>query len=113
MTAAQLTETLSASGIRLSATDGKLRVDAPAGVMTAEIKAELTMHKPELLALLAQRFCQCRNAPMQRIEAGYFACDCGYQIVDPCSHWVTSAKRSSRFYKKQKSNFLFLLEQRK
>ena len=97
MTAAQLTETLSASGIRLSATDGKLRVDAPAGVMTAEIKAELTMHKPELLALLAQRFCQCCNAPMQRIEAGYFACDCGYQIVEPRSgYWVTSAKVSSK-----------------
>jgi TubC N-terminal docking domain len=35
--------------VRLSASGGKLVVDAPAGVLTSELKAELAEHKPALL----------------------------------------------------------------
>lgn len=93
MTATQLIETLSASGVRLSASDGKLKVDAPADVLTAELKTELAAHKAELLALLAPKPCKYCNAPMLCVEAGYFACGCGYQIVEPRSgFWERSSK---------------------
>ncbi len=93
MIATSLIETLSASGIRLSATDSMLKVDAPAGVLTAELKTELAAHKAELLALLAPKPCTCCNTPMLCVEAGYFACGCGYQIVEPRSgFWARSSK---------------------
>jgi hypothetical protein len=39
-------------GVRLSATSGRLDIDAPAGVLTAEDRAALAEHKAELVAIL-------------------------------------------------------------
>jgi hypothetical protein len=58
---------LTSRGVRLSARDGRLRVDFPRGVLTAEDVAELTKHKHEILAALesaARWRCEgwlCRN----------------------------------------------------
>lgn len=41
-------------GVSLTAHDGKLRVDAPAGVLNADLKAALVENKPDLLRLLEQ-----------------------------------------------------------
>lgn len=85
MTAREFLDHLSVSGIRLSVTDGTLKVDAPAGVLTAELKTELTTQKPELLRLLAPKLCPRCNDVMACVEAGYFACDCGFQLVEAYS----------------------------
>ena len=39
--------------VRLSSSEGKLVIDAPAGVLTPEIKSELTEHKPALMAAMS------------------------------------------------------------
>ncbi len=51
MTLYELVETLDVRGVKLSL---RLRVNAPAGVITPEIKAELARHKPSLLARLGK-----------------------------------------------------------
>jgi hypothetical protein len=53
MTAAGLVDLMSHLGVRLSAAEGRLRVDAPAGVLTEELRAALVEHKPAILAILA------------------------------------------------------------
>src|SRR5262245_42412601 len=50
MTLPELQACLVRLGIKLSL---RLRVDAPAGVLTEELKAALAAHKPALLSLLA------------------------------------------------------------
>ena len=46
---------LSSRGVKIWAEDGQLRVRAPQGAVTSELKAALTEHKPELLRLLGQQ----------------------------------------------------------
>ena len=53
MTAADLLHSLAGRGVRLEARDGRLRVDAPAGALTAEDRQALACLKRELLTLLA------------------------------------------------------------
>lgn len=92
MTAIQVIETVSAAGIRLLVTDGKLKVDAPAGVLTAEMKAELARCKAELLALLTPRPYERCSTPMTNVEFGYHSCPgCRFQIVERHSgFWVAN-----------------------
>jgi hypothetical protein len=52
---------LAAHDVKLWVEDGKLRVNAPQGVLTAELKRDLAARKPELLAFFAQR--DARAAP--------------------------------------------------
>jgi hypothetical protein len=54
MTASELIRHLGSRGIRLEASAGRLRVDAPAGVLTDPDRAALIRCKGELLALLCQ-----------------------------------------------------------
>jgi hypothetical protein len=56
MTALTLLADLQARGVLLSAEDDRLSFDAPAGVMTPDVKAALKARKPELLAILAGRW---------------------------------------------------------
>jgi TubC N-terminal docking domain len=53
MTLPELQSCLDRLGVKLSLRGDRLAVDAPAGVMTEEIKAALAAHKPALLAMLA------------------------------------------------------------
>jgi thioesterase domain-containing protein len=53
MTTAGLLSTLRERGVRLSVEDGRLKCDAPAGVLDDGLRAELAAHKEELMALLA------------------------------------------------------------
>ena len=53
MTLAQLIDTCNSKGIRLGIGNAGLRVNAPAGVLTAEIREALAEYKPTLLAALA------------------------------------------------------------
>lgn len=93
MTAAMLIEMLAVAGVQLSAADNKLTVNAPAGVLTLEMRAELAAHKQELIAWFAPRLCSSCSARMQRIEAGYFACQCGNQIVEARSgYWESNGE---------------------
>ena len=46
---------LAARDVKLWAEDGKLKVNAPQGVLTPELQRELAARKPELLAFFAQR----------------------------------------------------------
>ena len=52
MSAAQLLAELRARDCDVTALDERLRVDAPAGVLTPDLRAVIAQHKPELLALL-------------------------------------------------------------
>lgn len=48
----ELLEDLRRSGADITIKDGKLRCEAPKGVLTEELKAELKFHKDELILLL-------------------------------------------------------------
>jgi hypothetical protein len=52
MSAGALLENLRRGDVRLEAAGGNLRVDAPVGAMSAELKAALAQLKPEMLELL-------------------------------------------------------------
>lgn len=52
MTLDDLTASLDALGVKITAVDGKLRVDAPSGVLTDDLRAALKEHKAGLLAQL-------------------------------------------------------------
>jgi hypothetical protein len=53
VSALALMRDLQAAGVVLEARDGRLRVDAPVGIVTPDIRDSLARHKPELLAMLA------------------------------------------------------------
>jgi len=53
VSAAELLAELTARGVRLTACGDRLAYDAPAGVMTAELRDRVKACKPELLAMLA------------------------------------------------------------
>ena len=53
MSALALMRDLRAAGAVLQARDGRLKVDAPAGLITPEMRDSLARHKRELLAMLA------------------------------------------------------------
>jgi hypothetical protein len=53
MTTHAFLDSLTRRGVRLSAASGRLDIDAPAGVLTAEDHAALAEHKAELVALVA------------------------------------------------------------
>jgi hypothetical protein len=52
MTLPDLLQVVRLCDIRLSACAGKLVVDAPKELMTVELRSELAVHKPALLAML-------------------------------------------------------------
>lgn len=78
MTTTQLIESLSASGIQLSVTDGRLKIDAPAGVLTVEMKTEMAVHKPELLRLISSALCKICKAQLLTDEPRHFWCPAGH-----------------------------------
>jgi hypothetical protein len=49
-----LISTLSADGVELSVNNGKLKIDAPRGVLSAEDKELLRVHKAEIIRKLSQ-----------------------------------------------------------
>jgi hypothetical protein len=53
MTLPELSACLESLGVKLSLSGDKLVVDAPANVVTPEVRTALAIHKPALLALLA------------------------------------------------------------
>jgi thioesterase domain-containing protein len=52
MTTARLLSTLRERGVRLSVEDGRLKCDAPQGILDDGLRAQLAAHKEELLALI-------------------------------------------------------------
>jgi len=54
MTTAEFLSSLRERGVRLSVADGRLKCDAPPGVIDEELKAELAERKPELLTLITE-----------------------------------------------------------
>jgi hypothetical protein len=52
MTTHAFLDSLTRRGVRLSAASGRLDIDAPAGVLTAEDRVALAEHKAELVAIL-------------------------------------------------------------
>jgi len=53
VTALELIAELREQGIRITAVDGELEVDAPAGALTPELRERIVARKPELLRLLS------------------------------------------------------------
>ena len=57
---------LQAAGVVLEARDGRLKVDAPIGLLTPQIRDSLARHKRELLAMLAADPAEYENwAPLE------------------------------------------------
>ena len=54
MTAASLVAELLAAGVTISSEGGKLVVEAPPGVLTADLRAELVKYKAELISVLGE-----------------------------------------------------------
>lgn len=98
MTVHEFLNHLSASGIRLSVTDGKLKVDAPAGVLTNQQRAMIRERKAELITLLTPKLCERCNTAMALVEVGYYSCpSCYFQIVEAKSgFWVTGVEEEMR-----------------
>jgi TubC N-terminal docking domain len=66
VSALALMRDLQAAGAVLEVRDGRLKVDAPAGLITPEIRDSLARHKPELLAMLAADPAEYENwAPLE------------------------------------------------
>jgi hypothetical protein len=63
MSATGLLSKVQSQGIRLSAIDGKLVVDAPVGVITPSLRAELVKHKADLLRQLTSAPAQMTPTP--------------------------------------------------
>ena len=79
MTAEEMIVDLQRRGVRLSARDGRVRIDAPAGVITPHLRSALAAQKPELLQLLASE--------RQRAAAFHFA-DGQMDFDDICAGWT-------------------------
>jgi hypothetical protein len=77
MTAHKFLMTCQEAGIMLAADGDCIEVDAPAGVLTPELRDELARHKPALLVLLAppRAFVTLRHGPTLPIEAIELAID--------------------------------------
>ena len=90
MTAPDLLAALTALGATVQAVDDRLRIEAPAGALTPEIRSALTEQKPALLALLRE---PPRLRPLHLLCAG---CK-GYFMHEPATfcYWCRS-KRDSR-----------------
>ncbi len=96
MTHQALLAELERLNVKISLAGDKLRLDAPAGVLTPELKKAVTKHKPELLAWLRNPTCEVwpgnvvRVYPMRKscLEAGHCLSltrerDCGLFPVRP------------------------------
>jgi hypothetical protein len=53
MTTSELLDLVDRLGVKLAAAEGRLRADAPRGVLTEELRAALAENKPAILAILA------------------------------------------------------------
>jgi hypothetical protein len=62
MNARALLADLCARDVRVTAVGGRLRVDAPAGVLTAADREALAAHKPTIMALLDAQCLDCGEA---------------------------------------------------
>lgn len=54
MSGCELLTVLWEKGIGVTAADGRLRLEAPRGVLTSELRAKVAEHKGEMLALLGE-----------------------------------------------------------
>ena len=52
MTASQIITNVRALGGTITAADGRLRIDAPAGAITDDLRNQVRAHKPEIMAML-------------------------------------------------------------
>lgn len=89
MTAETLLNDLRSNGFSLSVASGLLYVK-PSSDLTDQQRSDIRAHKAALLALLCQKPCEKCNAPMERIEFGYYSCPaCCFQSVEPKSGFWT------------------------
>jgi hypothetical protein len=70
MTMAELVAELAARNVKIEAVDGRLRLDVPKGALAAGLRAALTEHKAELLALLERQAAPPTSAPGRAERAG-------------------------------------------
>src|SRR5690349_5447256 len=85
MKARELVSDLQVKGARFEVAGGSFTVRAPHGLITGELREELTQHKPEIIALLTRS--------ESRIEARYFkGLDCPrcQKPVEVLTHWEDS-----------------------
>ena len=77
MTAAETLQRCNRAGIRLTVSGDALDVEAPAGVLTAELRDALRAHKPILLTVLAppRSFVTLKGGPTLPVEAIELALD--------------------------------------
>ncbi|MBI4612181.1 MAG: hypothetical protein HY720_01080 [Planctomycetes bacterium] len=86
MTPIALLDRLAALGIRVEAEGDRLHIDAPRGVVTPALKAELVAAKPALLAALSPNCLHCpgRLSLVDPLTRMWFCRDCrGLYIGDP------------------------------
>ena len=70
MTALELIARLRDKGIRITARDGELELDAPAGALDEELRAELLRRKPDLLRLLSWTRRSGKDLPLAQTQRG-------------------------------------------
>ena len=71
MNAAELLETLCQRGATVEARGDHLRIDAPRGAVTDELRADLAVHKAELLRLLAGSLNAWLAKPVPQCTSGF------------------------------------------
>lgn len=89
MTATSLLDELRQNGARFTLAGDRLRVDAPVGLLTEHVRAELRRLKPELMALLrraqAGRGAAAPTSPRFRFVDGKMV------LGDICAGWTPAA----------------------
>ena len=83
MSAAQVLERARTVGIVLTGARGRLHYEAPAGLLTPELRQALFAHKAAILDLL-----EAERLAARRIV---FCCDCAHHVPSPPMHRVGRA----------------------
>lgn len=91
MTAPDLLATLRALGVSVEAVEDRLRIDAPPGAITLELRSALAEQKAALLTLLRH---PARPRPLHLLCAG---CK-GYFMHEPATfcYWCRNAREANR-----------------
>ena len=64
MTSVELLQTLQENGVSLAIQGDRLKVDAPAGALTLELREAVAAHKTSLMTLMSQRHSEANQLPL-------------------------------------------------
>src|ERR671918_134034 len=98
MSALALMRDLQAAGVVLEVRDRRLHVDAPAGLITPEMRDSIARHKAELLAMLAADPAEYENWAPLDIPVAWTDRPDVIAMVEDLADEATGARRIARMF---------------